>query len=55
MHLSWLVRLCFTWVLLLKIIVVRCWVISRLSYLFILSVWFENLWLVNIVRTRSLA
>ena len=42
MHLSWLVRLCIYWVFLLKIIVVRCWIISRLSYLFISCVWFQN-------------
>ena len=38
--------MCIDWILLLKIVVVRCWIISRLSYLFISCVWFENIWLI---------
>ena len=29
MHLNWLVRLCLNWVLLSKIIVSICWIISK--------------------------
>ena len=52
---EFLVWLCYYWVLLLKImIILRCWIISNLSYLFISYVWFKNVWLVNVVKTISL-
>ena len=55
MHLSWFVWLYVNWVLLLKIIVIRYWFFSWMSYLFVSCVWFKNVWLSNTVRTRSLA
>ena len=54
MHLSWMIRKCINWILWLKIFIVRCWISSRLSYLFISCVWFKNIRLINTVRTRSL-
>ena len=44
--------MCINWILLLKNVIVSCRISSRLPYLFILYVWFENIWLISTVRTK---